>query len=200
MSEPASDHYSPPQKWLHWLTAFFVVSLVTAGLIMTEIGDGQPKNILYELHKSLGLTVLGLTLVRIVVRVRRGAPPFVPGLPRWQRVAAHASHYALYLLIVLVPLLGWTATSVGFPPVNYFWTVPVTLPLPHDETLSERIFGAHKALAFTLVAVAGVHLSAALFHHFIRRDRTLLRMWPGRGAISGRGQPNVAAPQDTRRA
>lgn len=171
--------YAPAQKWLHWSMALLVLVMVAVGLTMTNLGDGALKNGLYELHKSVGLTLLGLALIRIVVRSRRGAPPLEPNLPGWQRRAAYASHAALYALIVLAPLAGWIATSSCCAPVKLFWTVPLTFPAPGDEGFAKAVFQAHFALVFVLALVAAVHIGAALHHHFIRRDNTLRRMLPG---------------------
>ena len=185
----SSDAYSPAQKTLHWLIAALVVVLVPVGLSMANLmEDGPIKNGAYELHKSFGLTVFGLALLRVAVRLVRA--PLVPGILAWQRAAARGSHYALYLLIILVPLSGWTATSTCCAPVNLFWTVPLTLPLPWEGGMdqSKPIFLVHYALAFALTAIVLVHVSAALHHHFVRRDRTLLRMLPGRSAASQPGK------------
>lgn len=192
----APDAYSPAQKALHWLIAALIVVLVPVGVTMAEIlEDGPIKNSAYELHKSFGLTVFSLAVLRAGIRLVRGAPPLVPGLPAWQRAAARASHYALYLLIILVPLSGWTATSVCCAPVNLFWTVPLTLPLPIEGGMeqSEPFFLVHYALAFTLTAIVLVHVGAALHHHFVRRDRTLLRMLPG--TAEGASHPRSANRQ-----
>lgn len=174
------ESYSSAQKWLHWTMAVLIVGMVSVGITMTNLSDGPRKDFLYELHKSTGLTVLGLALLRIVVRLKRSAPPLVP-LPEWQRKAAYASHYSLYALIVLVPLAGWVATSYCCKPVRLFWTVPVSLPLPDAPTMeaSKPLFWVHYTLAFTLAAIALIHISAALHHHFVRRDPTLKRMLPG---------------------
>jgi cytochrome b561 len=102
----------------------------------------------------------------------------VPGLPSWQRAAAHGSHIALYILIVLVPVLGWAGTSACCAPVNLFWTVPLTLPVPGGMETAERIFALHKAMALTLAGIVVIHVAAALYHHLIRRDDTLRRMLP----------------------
>ena len=180
MSESRTpSRYSPAQKWLHWSMALLILSMAAIGLTMTNLGDGALKDRLYELHKSIGIILLALALVRIAVRRRRGAPPLEPGVPAWQRLAAHASHYALYALIVLVPLAGWSATSSCCPPVNLFWTLPVTLPAPSGEAFSKTVFRIHFGLAFALIAVVAIHVAGALQHHLIRKDRTLLRMLPG---------------------
>jgi cytochrome b561 len=172
------SRYSGLQKTLHWMMAALIVAMVAVGLTMTNMADGPTKDFLYELHKSTGLTVLALALIRVAMRSTRGAPPLQP-MPDWQRRAAHASHHAMYVLIVLVPLAGWSATSSCCPPVNLFWTVPLTLPVPGGEAFWKAVFRIHFALAFTLAAIASIHIAAALHHHFVRRDRTLLRMLPG---------------------
>jgi cytochrome b561 len=179
MFEP-SRRYSGLQKALHWTMAALIVTQVTIGIAMTNIGEGPLTNNLYELHKSIGITVLALALVRIAVRSTRGAPPLEP-MPEWQRRAAHVSHYVLYVLFVLVPLVGWIATSYCCKPVNFLWTVPMSLPVPDAPTMEAAgpIFRVHVALAFTLLAVVAIHVAGALQHHFVRRDRTLLRMLPG---------------------
>ena len=140
----AGRAYSAAQKWLHWsMAALIVLLMIPAGLTMTRLGEGETTNTLYELHKSFGMIVFGLAVVRVVVRLIRGAPPLEPGIPPWQRFAAYVSHYALYMLIFLVPLTGWAATSACCAPVNLFWTFPLTLPVPGDEDLAKTIFRLH---------------------------------------------------------
>lgn len=172
--------YAPAQKWLHWTMALLIIVMVAIGLTMVNLGDGELKNRLYELHKSTGLIILTLALVRIAVRLTHGTPPLEPSIPPWQRFAAHVSHYALYMLIALVPLAGWAATSSCCAPVNLFWTIPLTLPVPTDEAFSKTVFRIHFGLVFVTVTIVLVHVSAALHHHLVRRDRTLLRMLPER--------------------
>jgi cytochrome b561 len=178
MPEPPS-RYSGAQKALHWTMAALIVTQVAIAIAMTNLGEGPLTNKLYELHKSFGVTVLALALVRLGVRSVRGAPPFEP-MPDWQRRAAQASHAALYVLFILVPLVGWIATSYCCKPVKFFWTVPVSLPIPDAPTMEAAgwIFQIHIALAIALLAVVAIHVAGALQHHFIRRDRTLLRMLP----------------------
>ncbi len=174
--------YSTGQKVLHWtIAALIVVQVIIGILIALVLKPGPVTGVLYEVHKSFGLSILALALVRIAVRWRRGAPPLVEGLPAWQRVAARTSHYALYILIVIVPIAGWTATSTCCPPVKYFWTIDVTLPVEVEEgedrmEASKPIFRIHRTLALTLAGLVLIHAGAALHHHFVRRDDTLRRM------------------------
>jgi cytochrome b561 len=178
----APRFYSSGQKWLHWtMAAIIVLAMIPAGLTMTRIGDGPTKNFLYEAHKSFGIVVFTLAVVRALTRLTRGAPPLEPDIPGWQRFAALVSHYAMYMLIFLVPLTGWAATSACCKPVNLFWTVPLSLPVPDGEDLAKQIFRFHYGFVYTLAAIVTVHVAAALQHHFIRRDRTLVRMLPGTG-------------------
>jgi cytochrome b561 len=176
----APSAYAPIQKWLHWsMAAIILLIMIPAGLTMTRLGEGATTSALYELHKSFGLIVIGLAVIRAAVRLARGAPPVEPDVPSWQRFAAYVSHYALYMLIFLVPLTGWAATSACCAPVNLFWTVPLTLPAPEGEDIAKAIFRLHYGLVYTLMAIVAVHVAAALQHHYIRRDRTLARMLPG---------------------
>jgi cytochrome b561 len=193
------DNYSPAQKALHWLVALLIVTTVPIGLTMANLtGPGPLTDTLYEVHKSIGLVVFGLAILRIAVRLRRGAP-LVPGLAPWQRAAARGSHYALYLLIVLVPLTGWAGTSACCAPVNLFWTLPLTLPVSGGMETAGAIFRVHYLLAFTLTGIVLVHVAAALHHHFVRRDRTLRRMLPGRDLAAGKRE-EVRMPHEAGRA
>jgi cytochrome b561 len=191
MSAPAG--YSGLQKALHWGTALLILGLAPVGLYMTGLPWGnETKNRLYELHKSFGLIVASLVLVRVAVRLRRGAPPLELGIPAWQRRAAHASHAALYGLLVLVPLLGWAGTSACCAPVNLFWTLPLTLPVSGGMDVGKAILAVHGAAALLLVGVVAVHAAAALQHHWLRRDATLLRMLPGRSGVREHQEVEVA--------
>lgn len=171
--------YTGTQKALHWLMALLIVAMLAVGLSLPRLAPGPLANVLYEVHKSTGMLVLALALLRLAIRLRRGAPPLDPGLPRWQRLAAGASHAALYLLLIAMPLVGWAATSACCRPVAFLWTVPVTLPVPAGDAVAKPLFALHLALGLTLIAVVAVHVAAALHHHFVRRDDTLRRMLPG---------------------
>ncbi|WP_457106210.1 cytochrome b [Methylobacterium sp. P5_C11] len=174
MTHPAA--YSATQKLLHWAVALLIVEQVAVALAMTNVGEGPLQNQLYEWHKSFGLVVLALVLARLLIRLSRGAPIPEAGIPAWQRRAAGASHAGLYLLILLVPLLGWVGTSACCAPVNLFWWLPLTLPISGGMPVGEAILKAHAVSAFALVALVGLHVAAALHHHVVRRDGTLRRM------------------------
>jgi len=175
----ATPRYAGIQIWIHWLTALVVLGLIAAGLTMTRIGPGTLTNALYELHKSFGMIAVGLVVARLVARAAHGAPAHEP-MPGWQLLAARISHVALYLLIVIVPLSGWAATSACCAPVNLFWTVDMTLPVARGFDVARPIFVVHNYAAYLLMFVVLVHAGAALQHHYLKRDDTLARMTSGR--------------------
>ena len=179
MTSDRSSGYAGVQKLLHWLMAILVVVMVGVGLALPRIGPGPVTNALYEIHKSIGMLVLALVLVRLAVRWRLGAPEPVSGMPAWQRWAAGTSHALLYALMVLVPIAGWAATSACCRPVNFLWTIPATLPVPADNALAKQVYQLHFARAFALSGVVAFRAGAALPHRFARRDETLRRMLPG---------------------
>lgn len=180
----AAPRYAAVQIWLHWLTALCIVGLIPAGLTMTRIGSGTLTNALYELHKSFGLIVVGLVIARLLARAAYGAPEHAP-MPGWQILAARISHVALYLLIVIVPLSGWAATSACCAPVNLFWSVEMTLPIARGFDVARPIFVVHNYAAYLLTFVVLVHAGAALHHHYARGDDTLARMTGGRRRKAG---------------
>lgn len=178
MSAPAT--YSTTQKLLHWGIALLIAEQVIVALAMTNVGKGSLQDQLYEWHKSLGLVALALVVARVLVRLSRGAPETVAGLPAWQRTAAGLSHATLYGLIVLVPILGWAGTSACCAPVNLFGAWPLTLPISGGMPVGEAILNVHSVTAFALVALVAVHAAAALHHHVVRKDGTLRRMLAAR--------------------
>lgn len=174
----AVSRYAGIQILIHWLAAFLVIGMIATGFVMTNRGPGPVTNALYEIHKSIGLVLVGLIVARLLARAVYGAPEPVP-MPGWQRLAAGISHGALYVLLILVPLSGWAATSSCCPPVNLFWTIDMTLPIGRDMARAQWIFAIHEVLAYLLAAVVLIHAAAALKHHYGDRDPTLRRMLPG---------------------
>ncbi|WP_210493896.1 cytochrome b [Microvirga antarctica] len=173
--------YSAPSRLLHWTMAILIILItIPIGLLMGNLPDGGAKNSLYELHKSFGMTVFVLAILRVGVRAFEGFRPLPSALPAWQLAAARATHLALYGLIVLVPILGFIGTSMCCAPVNYFWTVPIPLAFSGSLERAEMVLDWHKAAVFVLAAVLGLHLAAALFHRLVLRDGVFERMWPAK--------------------
>lgn len=156
----------------------FVLGLVMAALPLSAL---LAKLVAYQLHKSLGLLVPALTLWRLGLRMRRGRP--APDSPAWQRRAAALGHGALYLLLLVVPALGYLVASAapGQIPTTLFLLIPVPHLLAPDEASFATLRRVHETLAWALVMLAAGHAAMALGHHRAGRD-TLRRMWRGRDA------------------
>lgn len=161
---------------LHWLTALLILGLATVGLIMTELPSSPFKMQVYALHKSFGLTVLALALLRLLWRLLAGSPDDLPG-SRLQTMAAKAVHLALYVLLFVMPLSGWLFNSAAGFPLRWFGIV--TLPklfTGYNPDLKHLAHEIHETGFYILAALLLVHAGAALFHHYIKRDNTLKRM------------------------
>lgn len=171
----ASD-WGPLSKCLHWLIAAMLVAMAALGLSMTEMPNGIDKIKTYALHKSVGITVLALVLLRLLWRWRAGPTPTAPG-PRWQQRLARATHTALYLLMLAIPLSGWAFNSAANFALRWFGWFNLPRLVPADPALKSVFREAHQWLFWALAALVLAHVAAALKHHFIDRDDVLGRMW-----------------------
>jgi cytochrome b561 len=131
-------------------------------------------------HKTLGIAILILAVIRIIVRLRSGTPPLPADLPAWQRLAALASHVLLYALMLALPLLGWAMLSAGGYPVMLGDALRLPAILPENAALFAWLREAHRYLAWLLFLTFVAHMSAGLYHGLIRRDGVLAAMAPGR--------------------
>jgi cytochrome b561 len=157
------------QRLLHWVMAVCILAMLFIGVGMQS--TVMPKYLtLVSIHKPLGVTILVLALVRLAVRLRYGAPALPADLPQPMKLAAIASHYALYALMIVMPLLGWGMLSAADYPVVLYagWHLP--LFLPQSDSLHTLLWNAHFYLAFAFFALILLHVAAALFHALVRRD------------------------------
>ena len=176
---PIRLRYDAVQIALHWITLILIVWLAWLGLTMTELPLSPDKVRAYALHKSLGLTVLGITVFRLLWRGLARTPPALPG-PRWQQLAAKAGHAGLYLLLIALPLSGWLYNSASNFPLQWFGLFNLPALVNGDKVLKATALGIHQTLFWALLALIAVHAAAALWHHYVKRDDTLRRMLPGR--------------------
>lgn len=183
-----ADRWGAVSQLLHWLIVLLILGIGTVGLLMTDMPRGPDKIQVYMLHKSFGLTLLALAVLRVVWRLYAGAPQPVPGTPPRQARMAALIHLALYLLLFLVPLSGWLMNSAAGAPLQWFglFNVPALVGENHD--LHERAEEMHELLFWVLIAIAVVHAAAAVYHHVFRHDATLARMLP-RGWVRGTQAP-----------
>lgn len=189
MAKPNTQRYHSVAMALHWITAGAVIALMASGLWMTgAIKSPQTQFAafqMYQTHKSIGFIVLGLTLLRILWRIVHPAPAHQPSGIKWQDRAAKSVHMAFYIALISLPLLGWLAVSTSPLGIPTLWFGVVNIPhipvesLGFTKTTWEPIAKTgHWALAMLTIGLISLHVSAALFHHFVKRDDVLLRMLP----------------------
>lgn len=171
-----SDRYSGIAIALHWITAVLVLFMIAAGITMLRLPQGETQNLLFNLHRSVGVLLFPIVLIRLIYRWNNPPPPLPDDLPPQQKLAAHLNHYALYGLLLLNPLLGWWATSAFGAAVNVFWLFELPPLVAENKPLSEILLPTHATVGILITLLVVMHIGAALFHHFIRRDRILLRM------------------------
>ena len=173
-------HYSASAKLLHWFVAVAVIALLLTGPLMKRIlPEGPGRDSLYDFHESLGALVLLAMVVRLVRRVAFGVPAPDATLPAFERRASLGAQHLLYLLLFVVPILGWAGTNAYGDPVSVFGLFNFPWILSKDEPLSDRIFVWHLVGGIVIAVIVALHAGAALRHGLIKRDGILRRMLPG---------------------
>ena len=173
----ASERFNPLQRLLHWLMAVCILTMLFIGVGM--VSTIVPKYLtLVSIHKPLGVAILVLALIRLAVRLGYGAPPLPADLPEPMKLAAQLSHYALYALMIGMPLLGWGMLSAAAYPVVLFGGIRLPAILPPSDGVHTLLWDAHFYLAFVFFAVVLLHIAAALFHALVRRDGVFEAMAP----------------------
>ena len=162
---------------LHWFAALLIVCNLALGVSMVDLELSPLKLRLFSYHKWIGITVFLVASLRLAWRQIHPPPPPVP-MPEWQRRAAAATHAALYVLMFAIPLSGWIYSSSTGVSVVYLGLVPLPDLVPKDKALAAVLKAVHVTLNLGLVAIIGVHVGAALRHHFADRDDVLPRMLP----------------------
>jgi cytochrome b561 len=174
--------YSPMARAFHWITAGLVLALVVLGLAMTyrgntlKVWDGLTNN-LYSTHKLLGFLLLWIVVARLLYRLTQGAPADEPTLEPWQKLASHLTHWSMYGLLLLVPLLGWRGIS-QYPALEIFGLFKLPAISAANQAASASTFFWHEILGKVMALLIAVHVGAAVFHHFVRKDGVLRRMLP----------------------
>ncbi|MCE3001833.1 MAG: cytochrome b [Xanthomonadaceae bacterium] len=181
-------------RLLHWAIALGVIGLLAVGWWMGDLPNGPRKIEIYKLHKSVGLTVLALMTLRIALRLAHRRRPTPPAMPAWQQRAADASHLAMYLLLLAMPLSGWLYNSASNFPLKWFELFRVPALSGRDETLKAISGAVHEYAAIALAALVCLHVAAALKHHFVDRDGVLRSMLPFASARPADPSPRTPDP------
>ncbi len=168
-------------KCLHWLVAAAVLAQIASGWAAVSWRLSPTKLDLFVWHKSTGLLILLLVLARLAWRASNVTPALPADMRPLERQAAHASHFLLYLVLLLMPLSGWIVSSASNIPFRAFWLIPVPAIVGPDKEVQDAASRVHFALFVALSLLVAIHVAAALRHHFVKRDDVLTRMLPGRG-------------------
>jgi cytochrome b561 len=171
--------YTPVARLLHWTVAVLVLLMVPVGIVIANEWGGPAQQFLYNLHKSIGATLIPIVIVRILYRLNNPPPPLPTDIPAIQRLAAVTTHWMLYALILIQPIVGYIMTSAYPAPVPFFGLFNLPAIWPADRALSERLSVVHLYIGIAIAVVAAMHIGAALYHHFVRKDRVLMRMISG---------------------
>jgi cytochrome b561 len=180
MADRSGPAYTLGARIFHWVTAVLVLSMIPFGIIMLRIKAGPAQDLLFNLHRSIGVILLPIVVCRLIWRLKHPPLPLPAEIAMIQRGAAHATHWTLYLLLIAQPIVGWIATSAYRAPIEVFWLLVLPPIWPEDRAFSEQLLAVHQLFGFALAILICAHIGAALFHHFVQRDRVLMRMISGR--------------------
>jgi cytochrome b561 len=171
------QHYDGTARAFHWIATGIVIVLAGLGFYMTRLDFSDLKVRIYTAHETIGLVLFALTIARLAWRMRHPPPPLPPSA--WiEQVAAHASHAALYAILLAMPIFGFLGSNAYGFPVRPFGLFELPNPIGSHEEIGEILLGVHSWLALGLTGIASLHAVVALHHHFVRRDGILRRMLP----------------------
>lgn len=179
----SKDRYNAVAAGLHWLVAALLFVEIYVGWTFGDMDRGAARDLWFDWHKTLGISILALSLARLGWRVANPPPPLPARMPRWERVLAGLSHFGFYLILIGLPLTGWAAVSTGRAALTsdmmtlaggLSWPLIPGLP----QALHEPMEGVHELLVKLTYALVVFHVAAALKHQFLDKGPMAGRMWP----------------------
>lgn len=173
-----TERYNRTAIFLHWLVGLGILGTLGLGLYMVDLPFSPAKLQIYSWHKWAGMTLLFLAVVRLAWRLSHPAPALPDTMGPLSRLAAHAGHWALYILMLAIPLSGWLMSSAQGFSVVWFGVLPLPDLVAKNLELGEWLNSIHLILNYTLIATLIGHIGAALHHHFIKKDTVMSRMLP----------------------
>ena len=178
--------YAPLLRRIHWATAVLFITAMLIGFYCGLQPPGtSPRRELLEVHKSLGMTLLFLSVLRLMVRAATRAPPEPSSFGALVHFASRLNHVALYLILFAMPLTGYAFSSAGGYSLKYFWTFSWPRLVADSPAIAHAGEVTHDALAWLVYAAVALHIAATVWHAAVVRDGTLARMWPGSGNNEG---------------
>lgn len=192
----STDRWGGISQLLHWTIAILILVMAYLGLTMGDLPNGPGKIQTYALHKSIGITILALVVLRVLWRLYAGAPHPVPGSPRWQERIAALTHAAIYLLLFAIPISGWILNSAAGFPLQWFHLFNLPHIVGENHGLHELAEEAHEIMFWILAFLVVAHAGAAFYHHLFQRDSTLARMLPNGWLHAGNAAVIAPTTQD----
>jgi cytochrome b561 len=171
-----------------------VLTTAPVAIAMTRVSKGPTQDALYNFHKSLGVLILVLMILRLINRLAVGAPVPAPEIEPWQKTLSAIVHTTLYVLLLAMPIVGHIANSAYGAPTPFFGLFNLPPFVGQNEALATQLFTLHRWVGYFLILIVLTHVSAALYHHFVRGDSVLRRMLPralGGDAVAVEGKPQV---------
>lgn len=187
-----TDGYPATSKVLHWLVAICVLTTAAVAITMTRIDEGSARDTLYNFHKSLGVLILVLMLLRLINRLAVGAPAPDPDIAPWQKNLSATVHTSFYVLLIAMPIVGYIANSAYGAATPVFGLFELPGIIGKDEALATPLFTLHRWVGYLLILLVLMHVSAALYHYG-HGDGVLQRMLPG-GGMSGTAERPTHRP------
>ena len=168
--------YAQASKWVHWLIALIVIPMLLLSFFIDNLPSAYKPEVIM-VHKSLGLTVLVLMILRIFAILFFGKPPLPTSVPKWERVLSKSVQYAFYGLLIAMPLCGWMMSTAANKITRYFDLFSVPFPgISPSKPLAEWLFTCHTTIGYILIGLALLHVAGALKHFWIDKDKVLQRM------------------------
>jgi cytochrome b561 len=178
MIRNTKDSFGSVAKTFHWVIAIGIVCMLGVGLLMVSMEPSPSKMALYGLHKATGAVLLILIILRFTWRLLNPVPQLPKTLHPWHHYMAKLSPIALYTLLFLIPISGFTLSDTAGYPIDVYGLFTLPMILPKNMEVSKIAAMVHNYAAFTLIGVLGLHISAAFYHHFILKTNVLKRMLP----------------------
>lgn len=195
---PGGPSYDPVARALHWAIAALAVIVVSLGLAIPEAPRNLfSRDLLLTLHRSVGLSILALTIMRALWRIGHRPPQLPASLRRIEGWLAHANHVGLYLLFIAMPLAGYINSAAAGHSVSFFGLFAIPPLVPRSLKLSQAAIATHLTLQFVIYAFVAMHVAAALMHLVVRRDGVFERMLPRRRRRPGELAAQSATPAGT---
>jgi len=170
------DSWGVISKSLHWTMAGFIFVQLVLGPLAVSWRLSPTKLDLFVWHKSIGMLILALVILRVIWRLLNPTPTLPSDLPRWEHISARLSHALLYLIMFMLPISGWIINSAANIPFKVFWAFPLPDLVSPNKSLEELAKALHFSLVIGLITLLVLHIGAALRHHIVRRNNVLLRM------------------------